>query len=55
MARKSLYVEDKKMEETCSNLTMKHESNIVDVWEVAGTKEATEWGAMKQCLPILGL
>ena len=25
---------------------MKHESNIVDVWEVAGTKETIEWGAM---------
>ena len=52
---KSLYVEDKKIEEPCSNYTMKHESDIVGVWEVAVTKETTERGAMKQCLAILGL
>ena len=26
----------------------------VDVWEVAGTKQTTESGVMKQCLAILG-
>ena len=34
---------------------MKHENDIVDVWEVAGTKQTTEWGSMKHCLAILEL
>ena len=56
MVHKILCVEDlKKIEEKCSIYTMKHESDIVDVWEVAGTKQTTEWGGMKQCLTILGL
>ena len=45
----------KKIVEKCLNYTMRYESDIVDVWEVAGTKESTEWGGMKQYLPILGL
>ena len=45
----------KKVEEKCPNYTMKHESDIVGVWEVAGTKQTTEWGGMKQCLAILEL
>ena len=54
MVHKSLYVEDKKIEET-SKYTMKYKSDIVDVWEVAGTRQITESGAMKQCLATLGL
>ena len=42
MVDKSLYVEDKKFEKTCSSYTIKHESDIVNVWEVAETKESTE-------------
>ena len=34
---------------------MKHENGIADVWEVAGTKQTTEWGGMKQHLAILEL
>ena len=45
----------KKSEEKCPNYTMKHESDMVDVWEVAGTKQTTEWGGMKQYLAILEL
>ena len=44
----------KKFEEA-SKYKMKHEGDIVDVSEVAGTKQTTEPGAMKQCLAILGL
>ena len=51
---KSLYAEIKKFEENCSNYTMKRESDIVDIREVAGIKQTTEWGALKQCLTILG-
>ena len=54
MLHKSIYVEDKKFEEA-SKYKMKHESDIVDVWEVAGTEQTTESGAMKQCLAILVL
>lgn len=32
---------------------MRHENDVVDVCEVAGTKEAIEWGSMKQRLAIL--
>lgn len=32
---------------------MEHESDIVDIWEVAGTKETTELDTMKQYLAIL--
>ena len=34
---------------------MKHENGINDVWEVAETKQTTEWGGMKQHLAILEL
>ena len=34
---------------------MKHESDIVDVWGVAGTKQTTESGGMKQCFAVLEL
>ena len=54
MVHKSLYVKDKKIEKV-SKYKMEHESDIVDIWEVAGTKQTTESGAMKQCLAILGL
>ena len=53
MVHKSLYVEGKKFEEA-SKYKMKYESDIVDVWDVAVTKQTTESGAMKQCLAILG-
>ena len=56
MVLKSVYVEDKKKNlKKCSNYTMKHENGIADVWEVAGTKQTTEWGGMKQYLAILEL
>ena len=45
----------KKIEEKCSNYTMKYESGIVDVWGVAGTKQTTESGGMKQCFAVLEL
>ena len=45
----------KQIEETCSNYTFQNESDIVDVWEVAGTKENTEWDAVKQILAYLGM
>ena len=45
----------KQIEETCSNYPFQNESDIVDVWEVAGTKENTEWDAVKQILAYLGL
>ena len=45
----------KKIEEKGSNYTMKYESSIVDVWEVAVTKQTTEWGGMKQCFAVLEL
>ena len=45
----------KQIEEKCSNYTMKHESGIVDVWEVAGTKQTIESGGMKQCFAVLEL
>ena len=44
-----------KIEEKCSDYTMKHESEIADVWKLAGTKQTIEWGGMKQCLAILEL
>ena len=40
MVHKSLYVEDKKK-------LKKYKSDIVDFWEVAGTKQTTEWGGLK--------
>ena len=55
MVHKSVYVEDKKNEEKCSNYTMNYESGIVDVWGVAGTKQTTESGGMKQCFAVLEL
>ena len=55
MVYKSVYVQEKNIEEKCSNYTRKHESDIVDLWEVAGTKQTTEWGGIKQCLAILEL
>ena len=55
MVHKSICVEDKKSEEKCSNYTVKHERDIAGLWKIAGTKQITEWGGMKQSLAILGI
>ena len=55
MVHKSLYVEDKKSEEKCSNYTVKPERDIADLWKIAGTKQITEWAGIKQSLAILGI
>ena len=47
----------KVIEDTCSNYIVKRKRlhDIVHVWEVAWIKQTTGWGALKQCLAILGL
>ena len=55
MIHKSLYVEDKKSEEKCSNYTAKHKRDVADLWKIAGTKQITEWAGIKQSLAILGI
>ena len=44
-----------KSELGCSKYTRKHESGIAYFWELAWKKQATKWGAIKQCLAILEL
>ena len=53
MVLKSVYVEDKK--KLRKMLKLYNENGIADVWEVAGTKQTTEWGGMKQHLAVLEL
>ena len=53
MVLKSVYVADKQI--LRQMLKFYNETRIADVWEVAGTKQTTEWGGMKQYLAILEL